>query len=182
MMSWYKQASQYRAYHGSPEEFQEFSYEFLGMNGTAEGYGFYFTSDKSIADGFAKGGMVKEVYLDINNPLSFDSLTISPQELKSFLRELDPSGTEYLSNWGEAGYDGYDNVLNSAVDGEMGGSDNDVDLISGIINAAGGSPGSIYPVLKRVLGYDGIIVSKPSWGGSQVVYIVFDNSQIRNKI
>lgn len=179
-MNWYKKAEQYLAYHGSPKEFQEFSYEFLGHNGTAEGFGFYFTSDKSVAEEYAGGGMLKEVYLDINKPLSTNSLTISTQDLAVFLKKLDPDGQGYLSNWGEADFEGYDKVLNTAVEGEISGSDNDVDLISGIIQGWGGNPESIYPLLKKTLGYDGIIVDKPSWGGNQVIYIVFDNSQIRN--
>ena len=85
-----------------------------------------------------------------------------------------------MSNWGEADFEGYDNVVNTAVEGEMSGSSNDVDLISGIINGWGGSPESIYPILKQTLGYDGIIVDKPSWGGNQTIYIAFDNNQIKN--
>lgn len=179
-MNWYKKAERYMAYHGSPKEFQDFSYEFLGTNGTAEGFGFYFTSDKRIAEGYADGGMLKEVYLDINKPLSFNSLTISPKNLAEFFKVLDPNGQGYLSNWGDSDHEGYDQILHTAVEGELSGSDNDVNLISGIIQGWGGNPESIYPILKQALGYDGIIIEKPSWGGNQIIYIVFDNSQIKN--
>lgn len=179
-MNWYKTAKQYVGYHGTPKDFQEFSYEFMGTHGTSEGFGFYFTSDKNIATGYANGGVVKEVMLTINKPLSYDRLTISPKNLSLFLRKLDPDGQGYLSNWGESALEGYNNVVNHAVKEELSGSDNDVDLISGIINSAGRNPESIYPILKQTLGYDGIIVNKPSWGGNQTIYIVFDNSQIRN--
>jgi len=179
-MNWYKQASQYLAYHGSPKDFQNFSYEFLGDNGTSEGFGFYFTSNKSVAEGYSNGGFVKEVILDIKKPLSFNSLTISPQELKKFLTTLDPTGDGYLSNWGEVNYEGRNSVVATAVEGEMSGSDNDVDLISGIIQGSGRNAEFVNRTLKQTLGYDGIIVENPSWG-DQVVYIVFDNSQIRNK-
>ena len=43
-MNWFKKANSYLAYHGSPQDFKEFSYEFMGNTGTAEGFGFYFTS------------------------------------------------------------------------------------------------------------------------------------------
>ena len=178
-MNWYKKA-QYIAYHGSPKEFQDFSYEYLGTNGTAEGFGFYFTSNKNIAEGYANGGMLKKVILDINKPLNFTQLSISKSEFAEFLKTLDPTGEGYLSNWGETGYEGYNKVLNTAVEGEFSGSDNDVDLISGVIQASGRDAETIYKVLKQTLGYDGIIVEKPSWGGNQIIYIVFDNSQIRN--
>ena len=178
-MNWYKLANSYLAYHGSPKEFQEFSYEYLGTNGTSEGFGFYFTSDKGIAEGYADGGMLKKVILDIKKPLNYTQLTISKPEFAEFLKVLDPIGEGYLSNWGESNFEGYNKVLNTAVEGEFSGSDNDVDLISGVIQATGRDAESIYKVLKQVLGYDGIIVDKPSWGNNQIVYIVFDNSQIK---
>jgi hypothetical protein len=178
-MNWYKRA-QYVGYHGSPQDFQNFSYEFLGTNGTAEGFGFYFTSDKSIAEGYSNGGVVKKVFLDIKKPLNFNGLTISKQNLATFLKALDPTGDNYLSNWGETDYQGYDNVLRIAVEGEMSGTTNDVDLISGIINASGRNAEFINRILRKTLGYDGIIVEQPSWGKNQTIYIVFDNDQIKN--
>jgi len=178
IVNWYKKAN-YVAYHGSPKEFQDFSYEYLGTNGTAEGFGFYFTSNKRIAEGYANGGMLKKVILDIKKPLNFTQLSISKLEFAKFLKMLDPTGDGYLSNWGESDFEGYDKVLKTAVEGELSGSTNDVDLISGVIQAVGRDAESIYRVLKQALGYDGIIVDKPSWGGNQIIYIVFDNSQIR---
>jgi hypothetical protein len=178
-MSWYKKA-QYVAYHGSPKEFQDFSYEYLGTNGTAEGFGFYFTSDKSIAEGYADGGMLRKAVLDIKKPLSSTRFTISKPEFAKFLKELDSTGEGYLSNWGETNFEGYDKVLNTAVEGEFSGSDNDVDLISGVIQGSGLNPEPIYQVLKKTLGYDGIIVDRASWGYDQTIYIVFNNNQIKS--
>jgi hypothetical protein len=178
-MSWYKRAGSYVAYHGSPKEFQEFSYEFMGSTGTAEGFGFYFTSEENIAQMFADGGALKKAVLEINKPLNFEGNTISEDEFAHFLKVLDPTGEGYLSNWGEVGYEGYEQVLKTAIEGEMSGSDNDVDLISGIIQAEGGNAESVYKILKQALGYDGIIVKNPNWGGDQVVYVVFNNDQIR---
>jgi hypothetical protein len=37
----------------------------------------------------------------------------------------------------------------------------------------------VYVALKQTLGYDGIIIDTPSCG-NQTIYIVFDNSQIKN--
>jgi len=178
-MNWYKKAEQYLAYHGSPKEFQEFSYEFMGSTGTAEGFGFYFTSNENIAQMFADEGNVKKAMLNINKPLNFEGRAISENELAQFIRALDPTGEGYLSNWGEVGYEGYENVLKTAVEGEMSGSGGDVDLICGIIQAEGGNAEFVYKILKQTLGYDGIVVSKPNWGGDQVVYVVFNNDQIR---
>lgn len=178
-MNWYKKANNYIAYHGSPKEFQDFSYEYLGSTGTAEGFGFYFTSDKNVAKMFSEGNPLKKAILDIKKPLNSTQYTISKPEFSTFLKTLDPTGKEYLSNWGESNYEGYEKVLNIAIEGEMSGSNNDVDLISGIIQGSGRGPETIYKILKQTLGYDGIIVNKPSWGGNQIIYIVFNNDQIR---
>ena len=178
-MNWYKTAGNYIAYHGSPKSFQEFSYDFLGSNGTYEGFGFYFTSDKSIADRYAENGELKKAILDIKKPLNATEVTISGQELAKFLRALDPTGEDYLSNWGEVDLDGYERVLNAAVDGELGGAGSDADLISGIVQASGRNAELVNKTLTQTLGYDGIIVEKPSWGKNHVIYVVFDNSQIR---
>ncbi len=178
-MNWYKKANSYMGYHGSPKEFQDFSYEYLGNTGTTEGFGFYFTSDKNVAEMFVDGGVLKKAILDIKKPLNFEGRTISKDEFAHFLRTLDPTGEGYLSNWGDVGYKSYEQVVQTTVEGEMSGSDNDVDLISGVIQALGRDTEFVYKVLKQTLGYDGIIVNNPSWGGKQVVYVVFDNSQIR---
>lgn len=178
-MNWFKRANTYIGYHGSSKDFQEFSYEFLGTNGTAEGFGFYFTSSEQIARGYANGGVVKKAQLTINKPLNYTKLTITPSNFAKFLKALDPDGQGYLSNWGESDFEGYRNVLNRAVKEEIKGVTNDVDLISSVIQGSGRNAEAINRILKQTLGYDGIIVENPSWGNGQVIYIVFDNSQIR---
>lgn len=179
-MNWFKRANEYLGYHGSPKDFQEFSYNFMGTNGTSEGFGFYFTNKEDIARGYANnGGVVKKALLTINKPLNPKKLSITPSSFANFLRALDPDGQGYLSNWGESDLEGYERVLRKAVQGEMSGISNDVDLISSVIQASGRNAEHINSLLKQVLGYDGIIISKPDWGNGITIYVVFDNSQIK---
>jgi hypothetical protein len=179
-MNWYKKAEQYVGYHGTSSDFDEFSYDFLGSTGTSEGFGFYFTSDEKTAKMFADGGVLKKAILDIKKPLNHEGMTISPKDFAIFLKTLDPNGDGYLSNWGDVMSDGYDNVLNIAISHEMEGSDNDVDLISSIIQAEGRDAERVNGILRQSLGYDGIVIGNPNWGyGKQVVYVVFNNDQIR---
>lgn len=67
-------------YHGTPNKFDTFDVERVGTQGTAEGNGFYFTTSKKFAQGYAKEtwvegervpGNVMPVYLKIENPLEF---------------------------------------------------------------------------------------------------------------
>ena len=121
----------------------------------------------------------KENYFPhIKKPLNVDKITISKKQLAKFIKTLDPKGDGYLSNWGDVEYEGYNNVLMTAIENEFDTSDNDVELISGIINSTGTSPDKIYPILTKTLGYDGIIAN-PEWTEGHKIVIPFTNEQIK---
>ena len=181
-------------YHGSPADFNTFSLEYLGTNGTAEGYGFYFTDKKSIAENYSKGhegqqngesGKLFEVYLDIKNPLSDTEVTMTRAQFKKFLttlnKQVDADGEplDILSNYGDVEWDGLNKVLNYAMEIEYDGSDSDVNLVHSIINGCGNMQ-VVFDVLRKTVGYDGIIVNEASWGGDQTIYIAFHPEQIKN--
>ena len=166
-------------YHGSPNKFEKFSYDYMGKIGTSAGYGFYFTTDKSIAEKYAEGtGNLYTAYLDINKPLNPTKITIAKAQLAKFLKALDPDAQMYLSNWGDIQSESYNNILRTAIENEYDGSDNDVDLISGIINADGRGAEEIYRILTKTLGYDGII-AQPDWVGEHKIVIPFFPEQIK---
>lgn len=177
-------------YHGSPADFNEFSLKYLGTNGTNEGYGFYFTDSKRIAEGYSKGegnsnGRLFETYLDIKKPLSDTEVTISRAQFKKLLIELnnqvdaDGEKLDILSNYGDVEWEGLNKVLNYAIELEYDGNDNDVDIISSLVNSSGNLE-TVYRVLREVTGYDGIIVKEAEWGGDQTIYIAFHPEQIKN--
>ena len=140
-------------WHGSPSDFNEFSLRYLGTNGTAEGYGFYFTDRRAVAESYARGteaqrhqganGRLFEVFLNIAKPLSNERVTMTREEFRRFLRELnrqtdaDGNPLELLSNYGDAAYEGAEAVMNEAERLEYDGNDNDVDIVHSIINAVG---------------------------------------------
>lgn len=165
-------------YHGTENDFNEFSSKFMGQTGTAGGQGFYFTSIQDDARMF--GDKVKCFYLNIRKPLSSEKLTINKKQLTLFLDTLDKyqatleDGFNYgiLSDYGDIGYEGRNNVLRNAVELEMSGSDNDADLIGGIINASG-DYNLVVKILRETLGYDGIILKDRN------VYIVHHPNQIK---
>ncbi len=181
-------------YHGSPSDFNTFSLKYLGTNGTAEGYGFYFTDSKRIAEGYSKGregqqngdvGKLFEVYLDIKKPLSDTDVTIPRAQFRKFLIELnkqvdaDGEPLDILSNYGDVSWEGLNSVLNTALETEYNFSSNDVDMICSVINMCGDKE-TVFNVLRKVTGHDGIIVKEASWGGDQTIYIAFHPEQIKN--
>jgi len=162
-------------FHGSQQLFDTFDYRKIGLNGTSEGKGFYFTDSINIANGYGRNGYLYAVEFNGQKSLSSDKKTITRQQLKKYLLALDEK-TEYLSNWGDKDSDGVEKVLNEAIRGEYEQSDNDVDLISGISNASGDIETSL-SLVYELLGYDSIIVDA-EWGNDQRIYIALTNDII----
>jgi len=154
-------------YHGSKEKFSSFDFSKIGLNGTSEGKGIYFTDNLKVARSYGEGGFLYTVNFKGKKSLSDSKLTINKKQLEKFMIALDEEN-EYLSNYGDKGYEGLKNVLNTAIEAELHGSDNDVDLISGIVNANGDIEEGMQ-ILHDVLGYDSI-VCEAEWG-NQTLYI-----------
>ena len=147
-------------YHGSLATFNEFSYDYLGLNGTAEGKGFYFTDNKFYAEGFSSekpNAKLYNVYLNIKKPLSTDKITITPKQVEKLILSIDKNGDNYLSAWGDVNYEGFNTVLQRALKNEFSYNTNDVDLIHSIRNAGGFDYIPFYEALRKAAGYDGII-------------------------
>lgn len=157
-----------KVYHGSPARFEQFDYNRIGTNGTNEGKGFYFTDSARVARAYGENGYLYTVNFKGEKSLSNDTLTITRDELKEFLIELDKA-TEYLSNWGDVSYEGFESVLEEAVQGEYDVAESDVDLISGIANASGSMELSL-TILQKQLGFDSIVMDA-DWGNGQKIYI-----------
>ena len=88
-------------YHGSSAVFTSFDHRFAYRNGAAEGRGFYFTREKSKAEGYkTEDGKLFEVYLRLQKPLDPDSLTITQAEVEKIIRAIDTDGT-YIADYAE---------------------------------------------------------------------------------
>lgn len=170
-------------YHGSPAVFTEFSSDFLGTHGSAEGQGFYFTDYKQMAEGYQKnGGQLLEGYLNIQNPLSDSTVTLSRAEVRKLLRALDPTGDDLVLNYdtmGGIGYPSkswYNRSLNDTLNTVMR-NESDSEILAELANAMG-DYGAVLEKARSVLGYDGYIVSGKY--DNATVYVAFDSSQFKN--
>lgn len=135
-------------YHGTSAKFDTFLSNKISTTG--EGHGFYFTPDQSLAKGY--GDNILPVFLYIRKPMALSEKTITKSEYKNIIKNADPTGDGYLSNWGDVSSDGYNTVLNEAVNNDYESSDSDVELIGGLINS--GIPLSD---ITKISGYDGSI-------------------------
>ena len=167
-------------YHGSTADFTEFSYKFANRNGQADGRGFYFTDNRSFAEGYQnKDGKLFEVYLSIQKPLNPDKLTITKAELRKILDAIDPSG-DYMTNYAEddRGYPGAAwraKALNRTVNAIYDSSENNADILAELYGSFGG--GEVLAEVRKVSGYDGFI--KKDQNGN-MIYIAFEPGQIKS--
>lgn len=164
-------------YHGSPNKFTEFDYSRIRTNGSSEGVGFYFTSNKKIAEGYGEGGYLYTVELKGKKPLDDNKKTLTKEELRVIIEELHRD-YNYLSNYGEVDYEGYEKVLRRAVENEYDSCDTDTEILGSLYNTLGENE-NVIKKFYTVLGYD-YVVSKPSWG-EQELYIALTNDVITIK-
>lgn len=166
-------------YHGSSSKFEIFNFSKIGLNGTSEGKGIYFTDNKSIASGYAQNGFLYTVKLHMNKPLTLNENKISKAELRKVFQYLYNLDEYHLSNYGEVDFEGLEKVLNYAVENTYNGRC-DVDMLGGLITAIGDAE-IVNNAVYEVLGYDSII-AVPKWRtDEQTLYIALINDIIEIK-
>lgn len=160
-------------FHGSPNLFENFDYGRIGTHGTAQGFGFYFTDNKQVAENYSKGGYVYHAALQ-GVPLSGNSVTLTVDEYILIVKILDGKG-DFLSNYGDKDYEGLQTVLKRAIDDFYTCKD-DAEIIGGLINAYG----SKEEVLKTFYSLDyGYIVDKIVDWGNQTVYVALTDEAVK---
>ena len=147
-----------KVYHGTNAQFNVFDREFIGQTGRFEGSGFNFTPYEGRASSYGKN--VVQGYLNIEQPLSAKSKTISIIQLAQLIREADPTGDNIISDYAKETRDyGTENFVRreamTAARNIWSSSDNDVDIYS-YISAADSDAVSLIKTFSK-LGYDGVI-------------------------
>lgn len=171
-------------YHGSQAQFTEFSADFMSMHGSMEGQGFYFTDNRSMAEGYKRdGGQLLEDYLNISKPLSDSEVTMTKAELKKLLKAVDPTGDDVVINYDPTGGMGYpskawyNRALAATVEQIYSTSDSDSEILADVANSGAGA-GATTKAARRALGYDGYIV-KGKYDDA-TVYVAFESNQFKN--
>jgi hypothetical protein len=164
-----------KVYHGSASKFTVFLHKFLNSHGNAHGRGFYFTEKKSLAEGYSKeGGQLLEGYLNIENPLSEEKVTIKKSDLAKLIKATceeqarsmveDEGYTNikealpdtWVSNYVNTYSMNINDVYKKVADIIYSGSDNDVEIIAELTNAGAGNE-NVLRLTRSILGYDGVI-------------------------
>ena len=176
-------------YHGG-NIFDVFDYDKIGTNGTAEGVGFYFTDNKETAEGYAKkDGELKECYLSIKKPLTYDSHYLSYNDVKNIIKkaaELQAEEYEedikdgFISNYADTYSLDIDDAVEMTTDIIYSEDKTDIDMLGELAYSAGDEFANRATVLTT--GYDGIVsngfANERKGGGT--FYIAFTPEQIKS--
>ena len=160
-------------FHGTPNDFYTFDTKRIGKNGTVMGSGIYFTSSLSYAESYKEydDGKIIATLLNIEKPLSRNKLTITKEQLKTFIKKVvDSTGEDFLSNYGDVNSIGYNKVLDKATNMLFEYNTNDADLIEDIYVTSRMDFDDFHNGLTELLGYDGIIAWNKAEGTQAVVF------------
>lgn len=132
-------------YHGTSQIIEDkLSYARIGRNGTAKGYGFYFTTSRQEAEFYAikwsASGIVYGATAEGRKELSLNKKTMSKRSLEKFYTSIAPLVLQNYSTIREA--------VNSEWDNET-----DSDIVNSTIQACGNVE-AVLTTLYKILGYD----------------------------
>ena len=177
--------------HGTEADFTVFNpKESGGKNGTAEGFGIYFSDDAEVTKHY--GDRQLEGYLNITKPAYDNKKTIT---MPGFIKLLKAT-TEYeakkwdmdikdtwISNYEDTYSNSLDAAYRSVAKQILEANDNDKDIIQEVMVGMGirnyNQAYEFYDVLKKTLGFDGFSVKWTHADGTSNVYVALDSNQFK---
>ena len=184
-------------YHGTPASDMYFFDEWkVGTNGTQRGVGFYLTDNYEYAQAYNGDGKGKIIvaFVNITKPLSDTKITISKDDLRKFVKAIDPENKGYarydyakkypfydqnfLDNYGSMEDIGYEAVLDNCINNLLKYNKNDVDIINELYYLNRKLYFSeFFDTLKDTLGYDGVLFKNRAEG---TIVVAFNSNQIKD--
>lgn len=151
-------------YHGSnnkfaPANIKPYSredYYSKQSNGTANGFGVYVTTNLQTALQYGQYLYIYTVPKDVTKyflPLSSSKITLKREQVENLITAIQESDNEFLTNYGDIDYEGYEPVFNEAVSDTIDSSKSDIDIISGLIYSGADQPTIFKWLNKNYYGY-----------------------------
>lgn len=170
-------------YHGTKADIAEFSHEFLGAGVDQYGSGFYFTSAKHTASGYADNtGAVYPSFLNVRKPLLETKVgRLSYAQIQNIIL-LSPELDDALDNFGDVGYEGKPKVMREAIMAHFDFQDRSSTILK-TLHALGNdffksSASAFLQAIKQVLKYDGVLVKFDN----EIFVVAFESNQIKSAI
>lgn len=175
----YETAGTYQLFHGSMNQFEEFSLDNVGKNGTAQGFGIYLTPNKEMAGMYAskreEQGYLYTVDVELNKSVSLDERTVTEEELSEIIDRLQESN-DILNDFNDVDYYG-EKVVKREVLATLNENENDVDLMNEIANTIGDDKKTA-EVFYEVGGYTHAVAGNQLRQQDHVV-IIFDPERVK---
>ena len=173
-------------YHGTPSvDMYFFDSKRIGEHGATRGHGFYLTSSLELAKGYTgDNGKVIVSFLNITKPASEQSLSITRDQVKEFVRKyIDPTAEQgTLSNYGDVNVTSYEKILNKFVDGIFEyGHHSDLDLIEQLYREETDLDfNQFFRAIKKEWGFDGYLFKNRAEGTIAVAWFAEQIKDINN--
>lgn len=172
-------AESIQLFHGSGELFDEFSLDYLGKHGTAQGRGIYLTPNPNMAEMYSwkegELGYLYQVEVALEKELSLDKITVSEEELGQIIDILHKKN-DFLSNINDIDYYGEKMVRREAIASFLDNDESDVDLINDLESVCGDYE-AVVEAFYEVGGYTHLVAENQLSQQDQVV-VVFDPQAI----
>lgn len=171
-------------YHGTGSDIHTFSHDFIGKGNDSHGSGFYFTNKPDVASDYAtphdttnKSPNVIPVHLKVVKPIIQDTNKEFSREHIRRLIVSAPDHHDNLNNFGDVSHEGYNKVLNAAVDGYSGIPK--MNALHSLHNDFyNGHASELLKNITSITGHDGVIAKN----GDHTIVNVFHPNQIKSKI
>lgn len=190
-------------YHGTQNEFYVFDPKKLGgKNGTAEGFGIYFTDDPEVSQAYGNEQM--KGYVNVTNPARYDAKTIKANDLQRLIKATAEAQAKEMVD--EEGYDSLEDALKDSwvsnieytydkpiaqvyrivAEKILKMNHNDMDIIQEIMSDQGirdyEDAYKFYDILQDTLGIDGYITEweDSKTGEKSEVVVAFNSNQFKN--
>lgn len=172
-------------YHGTTTNVGEdfaFNYKKIGTTGSAQGYGFYFTSERETAEGYSgsKGGSLIQAYLNMRKPMPLNQKKFSKSVMKKIIKnvislemseyqdEIESWRDGFLSNYTDTYSSSLDSAINETIDIINDSSDNALEQISEIANVSGSKKIALASTYNAT-GFDGVLAK--GYGDNEKFFI-----------
>lgn len=183
-------------YHGTGATIgDDFSFDprRIGSTGSAEGYGFYFTTDEATASGYQgrDGGSLAEVYLSMQKPMPVGHKGLTAVQLGKVIErmidaEISQGDAEdykdtFISNYVDTYSNSRANAVREVARIVFDSSESAIDQIAELGNVAGDKVAT-HAAVRDVTGFDGI--ASDGYGGrgeaGGTIYVAWFPEQIKS--
>ena len=120
-------------------------------------------------------GYLYTVQPQLDRALSLEKRTVSEKELSEIVDYLETNSTDFLSNYGDVDYSGYEDVKAEAIE-LLNDNENDIDLFNDLVNTSGDNT-TVVNAFDDVGNYTHAVAQNQTRLDDEV-YIVFDPNRI----